>query len=244
LGNIALWLLKSREYTNFTYNLDEINRDYLVAFVAQITGKSYVQVNEYIAEIENDDALRRHILQTTKSNVLGTFADPVARYGRRLGWYGIVRARKPTVVVETGVDKGLGSCVLTAALARNAAEGHEGCYYGVDINPDAGYLLSGHYARHGRIIYGDAVAVLKAFSQPVDLFINDSDHSPSYEAAEYQAVGAKLREKAIILSDNAHKTAELLKFANQTGRRFLFFQEKPLQHWYPGAGIGAAFDGL
>jgi hypothetical protein len=44
-----------------------------------------------------------------------------------------------------------------------------------------------------------------------------------------------------VLSDNADCTDELLKFALGTGRRFLFFAEKPKNHWWPGDGIGVAF---
>ena len=46
---------------------------------------------------------------------------------------------------------------------------------------------------------------------------------------------------AVVLGDNAHVTDKLYQFATRTGRKFLFFQQKPLNHWYPGAGIGAAY---
>lgn len=243
MRELAVWLVSSREYTNFTYDLDAINRRYLAAFVAQVTHKPYPEVSRYIAEIENDDALKEHIWEAISRSPLRAFADPTARYGRRLGWYAVVRASKPRVIVETGVDKGLGACVLTAALARNTEEGEPGCYYGLDIDREAGYLLQAEYARFGKIIYGASVETLKSFPEPIDLLINDSDHTPAYEAAEYEAVCGKLREDAIVLSDNAHLTAELLAFAERTGRQFLFFQEKPLRHWYPGAGIGVAFRG-
>lgn len=52
-----------------------------------------------------------------------------------------MRATKPAVVVETGVDKGLGSCLLSAALTRNSEDEHPGYFYGTDINPKVGYLL-------------------------------------------------------------------------------------------------------
>jgi hypothetical protein len=29
----------------------------------------------------------------------------------------------------------------------------------------------------------------------------------------------------------------LAKYSNEQGRKFLFFKEEPLNHWYPGAGI-------
>lgn len=147
-----------------------------------------------------------------------------------MGWYAIVRAVKPHVVVETGVDKGLGACVLTAALERNASEGHHGYYYGTDINPTAGYLLSREYSRYGKILYGDSIESLASLDITIDVFINDSDHSADYEAQEYVTVEEKLAKAAIVIGDNAHCTEELLRFAEQTGRDFLFFKEQPDKH--------------
>jgi hypothetical protein len=144
-------------------------------------------------------------------------------------------------VVETGVDKGLGSCVLTSALIRNAQEGVPGFYYGTDINRSAGYMLSGIYRHYGEILYGDSIESLGAFNERIDMFISDSDHSAEYEEKEYQTIANQLSENAIILSDNSHCTGKLLDFALATNRRFVFFQEQPVNHWYPGAGIGIAF---
>jgi hypothetical protein len=73
------------------------------------------------------------------------------------------------------------------------------------------------------------------------LFINDSDHSAKYEAREYQTISTKLSERSIVLGDNSHATNELANFSVQIGRRFVYFAEKPLNHWYPGAGIGILF---
>src|SRR5262249_47023180 len=223
------------------YDLDEINRLYLVSFVAEITGRSPSSIESYLKEIECDEGLKTHIRDVTRGNELGALADSNGKYGRRIGWYAIARAIKPAIVVETGVDKGLGACVLTAALKRNLEEGHEGFYYGVDIDPDAGYLLTGRYAERGSILYGDSLKLLEKMDGPIDLFINDSDHSAGYEAKEYDTISNKLSDRAVILGDNAHVTGVLLDFAWRTERQFLFYKEKPVNHWYPGAGIGAAF---
>jgi predicted O-methyltransferase YrrM len=241
LKQLAVWLLKSREFTNFTYDLDPVNRRYLAAFIAQVSRKDYRELLDYIAEVENDASLREHIQKATAASSEAFAADPEVRYGRRVGWYAVVRAVKPRVVVETGVDKGLGACVLTAALIKNHEEGHEGRYYGTDINPRAGYLLAGRYAEFGEVLYGDSIESLKKLAGPIDVFINDSDHSAEYEAAEYATVADRLSPNAVILGDNSHVTDKLLEFAVQTGRQFLFFKEKPHKHWHPGCGIGMAF---
>jgi len=235
------WLFTSRETTNFTYALEANNKRYLAAMIADIFSMPYGQIMGYIDELEQDEELRSHILDATAKSDFAFIADSTIRFSRRVGWYAVVRAMKPAVVVETGVDKGMGSCVLTAALRRNAQEGAKGRYYGTDINPRAGYLLSGPYAEFGEILYGDSIESLQALDAQIDLFINDSDHSADYEAAEYETIADKLSNHAVLLSDNAHVSGRLLDFSLNRNRNYLFYQEMPVNHWYPGAGIGFSF---
>ncbi len=242
-SNLLSWLFKSRETTNFTYDLTTNNKRYLSSLIANITGKNYDEILNYIHEIEEDKKLKQHIKKAIEESDESFMSDKKARFGRRIGWYAFVRAIKPKIVIETGVDKGLGSCILTSALMKNKEEGYEGYYYGTDINPNAGYLLSGDYKGFGEILYGDSIKSLENFNKTIDIFINDSDHSAEYEAKEYETVANKIAHHSIILGDNAHITDKLLNFALATGRRFIFFQEKPLHHWYPGGGIGIAFNG-
>ena len=235
------WLKHSREDTNFTYELTRLNRQQLAGLIAVVTGKTITEIEGYFSELDGDEALRRHVLRRTADSPQAAQSDPHARYGRRLGWYALVRAAKPRVVVETGVDKGLGACVLASALLVNRAEGHPGAYYGTDINPAAGYLFTAPYTDCGRILYGDSIASLQTLTEPIDFFVNDSDHSAEYEGREYEAVRGKLSEHALILGDNAHVTDKLYFFAAETNRQYVFFDEKPKDHWYPGASIGIAF---
>ncbi len=240
-AQILRWGMASNEDTNFTYHLTESSLIELAHFVAAVTGQPMATIRAYIDEAINDRALQQHILDGIARSGLARFADKEVRFGRRLGWYAFVRALKPKVVIETGVDKGLGSVLLCAAVLRNRAEGHEGQFFGTDINPEAGYLLSGPYAEAGRVLYGDSIASLTQFDPPIDLFINDSDHSADYEYREYQTIFPKLAPQGIILGDNGHATDKLVRFSTEVGRKYLFFQERPLEHWYPGSGIGVSF---
>lgn len=241
LKQVAEWLVGSRETTNFTYDLTERNLNYLAHFVTAVTGVSPTTALGYLQEPAADAALTHYLRTANQSGVHRIVSDDQPRFGRRLGWYAIVRAKKPAIVIETGVDKGLGSVLLCAAVRRNVAEGHPGVYYGTDINPAAGFLLGGEYARYGQILYGDSIETLTRFDKPIDVFINDSDHSAEYEWREYLVVRSKLAEGAVVLGDNSHSTDALMRFAALSDRRFLFFREEPRDHWYPGAGIGAAF---
>ncbi|MFI7430434.1 class I SAM-dependent methyltransferase [Micromonospora sp. NPDC049836] len=242
LATSARWLLTSREHHNYTYDLTTLSRHHLAWYVSIVCDVPVRQVRDWFAEIEGDEKLRRHIETATATASRRGLADRHVRYARRIGWYAIVRARTPRHVVETGVDKGLGSCVLAAALLRNAAEGHPGRLTSLDINPDAGYLARATpWAEVVDLVIGDSVASIRALDRPVDLFLHDSDHSRVHERSEFAAVEPQLAPGALLLTDNVTATNVLAEHAERTGRRFLAYRETPARHWYPGDGIGAAW---
>ena len=200
-------------------------------------------IRKYLGEIQDDAEFKNHIAGLLLKHPDRYRTDQEPHVGRRMVWYAIVRSIKPEVVVETGVDQGLGAVVLCAALKRNASEGHVGQYFGTDINPLAGYFLKGEYANFGKILYGDSLKSLETLEK-IDLFINDSDHSADYEKTEYELVRTKLTPHAVVLGDNSHVTSELAEFSMRYGRRFVFFAEEPANHWYKGAGIGISTSGV
>ncbi|MGH3682576.1 MAG: class I SAM-dependent methyltransferase, partial [Natronosporangium sp.] len=241
LGASARWLFTSREHHNYTYDLTALNRTHLAWFVAQVCAVPVASVRGWFAELDGDAALRDQLAAATATAARRGLADRQVRYGRRIGWYAMVRARRPAHVVETGVDKGLGSCVLAAALLRNAAEGHPGRLTALDINPEAGYLVGDPWATVVDLVIGDSVASIGGLATPVDLFLHDSDHAAAHERAELAAVQPKLAAGALLLTDNVTGTDVLARHAETTGRRFLAFTERPARHWFPGDGIGAAW---
>lgn len=235
LSRSARWLVRSREHTNFTYDLTRLNLEHLAWWVAGVTGVSAKQARAYIDEASSSK-LHEHVREATATSSRRGLADTEVRLHKRLGWYALVRALRPEHIVETGTDKGLGSVVLAAALLRNG----RGRLTTIDVNPEAGYLIRGDYAKVTKLRIGDSVAALAALTERVDLFLHDSLHTLEHELAEYSAVAPHLCEGAVVLSDNAHVTDALPTWAEATGRRFSYFQERPADHWYPGGGIGLA----
>jgi hypothetical protein len=235
------WIHQSRENANFTYDLTERCKINMAATVASILNKEYAEIRGYFDEIENDELFHQHLKQLWLSHPLRYRTDPLAKAGRRIVWYAIARAIKPATIVETGVDQGMGAVVLCAALRRNTRDGYRGKYYGTDINPQAGYYLQGEYAEYGSILYGDSIDSLNRLGETIDLFINDSDHSADYEAAEYETVKSRISDGAILLGDNSHVTAKLAEFSIREKRKFVFLSEEPAEHWYRGAGVGISY---
>ena len=206
----------------------------------QIAITEHVWNNQCLAELE---ILQKEFegLESAITVRLGAEVDVDPRYGRRVGWYALVRATRPKVIVETGVDRGLGTVVLAAAVARNAKEGCPGIVYATDIVPDCGHLLAEPYKSRSRILLGDSVESLKKFPEPVDIFLHDSDHRPEYEWAEFTAIEPRLHPASIVMSDNSQQSPKLREFAARLGRSYLYFQDQPRDHWWTGDGIGAAF---
>ena len=241
LANIEQWAHEQSEWNNFCFDITDASKLYLAHLLSLTFGIAARDFQRYFSELSENRELHSHCEDLLKRTI-----GPDVRFsvGRRIGWYAIARALKPKTIVETGVEHGIGSCVMCSALQRNSAQGHPGRYYGTDIRSDAGELFQPPYSDFGTILYGDSIESLKSLQDPIDLLINDSDHSPEYEAREYETIQPKLGSKAVILGDNSHVTTKLAEFSEATGRRFAFFAERPKDHWYPGSGIGISAPGL
>ncbi len=238
IGRSVDWLMRGRETTNFTYELDSLNRDQLGWFISAVTGAGIGKVRAWMRELEEDDHLADQLTKRLSSNPRRRICAKEPHWARRLGWYSLVRAAQPDHVVETGTHLGLGSCVIAAALIQN---GH-GRLTTIDIDPEAGYLIGEPWASVIDRRAGSSVDIL-ADLKDVDVFLHDSLHTYDYETKELTAVEPNLRPDAIILSDNAHDSAALSDWAERTGRHYLFFKEQPRDHWWPGDGIGVAWTG-
>jgi predicted O-methyltransferase YrrM len=241
ISQMCQWAFTSKEYYNHSYHLTALNRDYLANYIAVISGQPLSLIEKYISELENDSKFCQALKQRTLASPDRHNCDVEPRYGRRLGWYALVRATKPRVVVETGIDRGLGTAVISNALQRNAEEGFHGIVYATDIVPDCGHLLVEPYKSSCREIIGDSVESLKKFSEPVDIFLHDSNHDPAYEWAEFLAIEPRLHSASLVMSDNSQQSPKLREFAARIGKTFLFFQDQPVDHWWPGDGIGTVF---
>ena len=236
---INKWQFLKTEDVNFYYELEKQNESDLASLLSLITKLSFDQVLSKFDELKNNVELRTYIANHWSDN--NNMRDSTVGFGRRLGWYALVRILKPKIVVETGVSDGIGSLVIATALIENAKEGSFGRYYGTDLDMSAGWLFREPYSRFGEILYGDSIESLAKFQERIDLFINDSDHSAEYEYKEYESIKNKLSPNSFLLGDNSHVTDSLRNFSNKNGRNFVFFREVPRDHWYPGAGIGISF---
>ncbi|MER7957766.1 class I SAM-dependent methyltransferase [Streptomyces sp. NPDC096030] len=239
----ASWLVRSREYVHYTYDLEPLNMEHLAWFVSTVTGTRVDVVRGYLTEVRDDAELRRIIADGLAAGPRSAITDRVVRYGRRVGWYAIVRALRPEFVVETGTNRGMGSAVIAAAMMRNG----RGRLATVDIDDRSGELILPPYDRVIEHVVGDSLEFLASpvvRSRPIDLLFVDTGYTPEHERAELAAATPLLAPGAVVVATKTYCWPELSRWAEEQQREFLHFNEKPHDHWYRGVGIGASFPAL
>lgn len=231
--------LKSRETQNYTYKLTPPNKLYLALLVASITNKSLETITGYFAEIEHDNILHSFIIEQIKKSHYRYKKDLRCDFGSRLAFYAIIRANKCKIVVENGVEMGIGSIVLCYALAKNKEEGYPGIYYGLDINPDAGAILrESPYVSFVHLLIGDGVNSLSEIKGPIDFYFSDGYRSHTYEQQEFKVLRHYLSDHSMVITNKAIFSTALAETAIEMQKKFTYFQEHPDKHWYQGSGLG------
>jgi hypothetical protein len=117
--------------------------------------------------------------------------------------YLIVRAARPSIVVETGVLHGASSAHILHGLERNGG----GRLYSVDLpraeGPGQDFLVPQHMKDSWSLELGDARAVLPRLLDTlgrIDLFHHDSLHTYEHMLFEYELARAHLRPTGLISS--------------------------------------------
>jgi predicted O-methyltransferase YrrM len=230
------FVLTDPEPHNFTYDL--ANEDVLAAWVQAVSDADAGETERVLAEARDDRVLRDRLGAATQGHWWWSKAAPP--FGKRLGWYALVRLIRPAVIIEAGVHDGLGSLVLLRALERNAEEGAEGRLTSFDVNPAAGWLAGSDSRWELRIeATRDGLWGVLAVSPPVGIFIHDSLHTYDNELWELRTVAPRLAPGGVLVSDNVHATRALAETCQEFGLEYSEFVERPAGHFYPGGAMGA-----
>lgn len=227
------YILTDPETDNFTYDL--ANDDELATWLDDLFGTGG---SAALAECRANEELHARIRKACSTRRWSMKQQP--GLGRRMGWYAIVRMTKPKRVIETGTHDGLGSLVLLAALERNAQEGHEGRLISLDVDAHSGWMV-GEDERFEQVIGSTRETLPEVLSEPADLLLHDSDHR--YEHEYFELDSAAAAGVPVLLSDHSQESTALDDVCRKHGGRYSFWAERPRDHFYPGAGIGAGLFG-
>ncbi|MBV6458724.1 MAG: hypothetical protein HONBIEJF_01862 [Fimbriimonadaceae bacterium] len=239
LGARLSWLFRSRETANFTYETTELGKRHLADFVALVTGIEAPAARGFIDELASDQEFSRFVRERTEAGPWKHSSDPLGRPAKRYLYYAFARALKPRLILEAGMDKGLGTCILNLAARRNVAEGHPCEVVGLDQDLDRVFLAVEPWVPRESLQIGDSPTLITGLGRPIDLFIHDTTNDPDHERQQFAALEGALASDGVVIS--AWHTEALREFADRTGRMCLMFQDSPQGHWYPGSKLGVVF---
>lgn len=242
LRGIFRWAFQSREFNSFTYPLTPFNLEYLLHHIAIITRQPYARIEAYYQEVADNKQMTEEIDKKIASSRYRYEKNKGYQPGSRAAYYCILRAVKPKVVVENGIELGYTAILLCEALLKNAEEGYPGKYLGLDIDPEAGLLIRDpRYTSVSTILVGDSLQSLAQINEPIDFYFSDGERSYAYEKAEFDLLKQKASEQAVIVSNKLQISDCTSTFAREMNRKHIYFREEPYHHWYPGSHIGIVY---
>ena len=239
---IFKWAFNSKELHSFTYNLTPFNAEYLLHNLSIITNLPYKQIKFYFEEISLNKDIGKYISEKIKNSEYKYLKDQRSELGNRFIHYCIIRAIKPKIIVENGVELGYTGTIVCEALLKNINEGFIGKYYGLDIDSNSGYLIKDiKYNNISKILIGDSLNILSTFEKNIDYYFSDGERTYNYEKAEFELLKSKVNKSGIIVSNKLQISDCTSSFAKEMNRKHIYFREDPFNHWYPGSHIGIVF---
>ncbi|HSC04066.1 MAG TPA: class I SAM-dependent methyltransferase [Solirubrobacteraceae bacterium] len=230
------FVLASPEPDNYTYPI--ANEAELAVWTAAVARCDEAAARALVEEPSHDVELAERLRTATAGHWLWTKRSPP--FGKRLGWYALVRALRPQRVIEIGAHDGLGSMLLLRALELNQRDGFPGTLVSFDVNPAAGWLVSQHPLWQLRIQSSDeGLPEVVSPASLVDMLIYDGWHTFEAEYADLRVAASHLSADGVLVSDDAQVTRALAQLCEELGFAYSEFQEVPVDHFYPGAVLGA-----
>ena len=131
----------------------------MLAAINEVTGVPLDTLSGYVSEADQDPELGERLARRLRWRF-----DVKRRpqLGNRLGWYVLIRALRPELVVETGIYNGLGSLTLLRALEHNRTEGAPGRLVSFDRSETAGWLVDERNGQHWERVLGATADTLGA----------------------------------------------------------------------------------
>ena len=154
--------------------------------------------------------------------------------------YSVIRITKPSIVVETGVARGITTTYILKALDMNKI-GH---LYSIELPilmpyawKEVGKIVPDSLRRRWTLVFGPGTHEMKKLQKNIaniDIFVHDSEHTYSNQLAEYKIASSWLKKGGIIISDDVDNDA-LLEISEKTkGSLVIIKQEDKRKSKYLG----------
>lgn len=236
------WILRSREWTNFSTHYSDEGVLIMTTAIAQLTHLPLTQVRAHAAELAADPVFADRVRQRKAQTSLRYITDPGVPLGKCLFNYVLVRASGARQVFEAGTEQGLSSWAICRALQRNAQDSGrplaEHRLITIDLHTDRGlYLVDDEGGLVERQV-GDSVASLRSQTTPLDLVIHDTVNDDDHTIAQMDAAASRLAPGGLIHSSWFNDT--FARCCERHGLVCLPVSERIESHWFEGRVAGLA----
>jgi hypothetical protein len=223
------YVLLDPEVESYTYTV--ANTDEVLAGIADATGVPVDALRSFAREAETDPELGDRLARRLRWRLDVKRRPPL---GHRLGWYVLVRALRPRLLVETGIYNGLGSLTLLRALARNRADGVDGELLSFDMSDRAGWMVPEELRDGWRPVVGSTRDTLERAveGRRIDGLFQDTHHTEENQTFEF---GVALRNAApeLVLVDGSGGLSPVLeRLSRERGGRYRCLPLRAADHWY------------
>ena len=232
------WIFFGREISNFSYEINNI--DEILHTCQIITSSEIHKLKNILNEInfENSD-----LKDFFSDNFFNNY-EKKNIFGRRLLWYILVRSLKPNLVIESGVDKGLGSALMIYAQYKNTQEEKNKNfeYVGTDIIEKKNFLFNFKNSKFKmyKFIFEDTLKFLQNFKDKKKIiYISDAEHNYDFELKEFNLIKKNLIDNSVIISDN--NSGSLSSFSIKNNKKLIYFHEEPKNFWYGGGTSSVSY---
>lgn len=191
-------------------------------FLASIIQLSPFKIKRLINEPFKNQKFVNHLRKCEKK--MAILEQPGADlYAKKvLIQYAIVRALRPSIVVETGVANGVSSSYILLAMHLNK----KGTLHSIDIgdksflppNEETGWIIPKWLRSRWVLHIGDSKEVLPALLRElknIDVFIHDSLHTYEHMLFEFLTAWPYLNSGGILISDDALWNPAFTEFCHQ-----------------------------
>ena len=203
------------------------------AWLAHLTARTRREIDGWLAETDGFVATERSIRAAHRAGGRSFYA----QFRAPLDLYALVRALRPSVVVETGVSSGVSSAHLLLALRKNRT----GRLISIDLpsfqkgptlrrgespvcippGRSSGWAVPATLRNGWDLRIGPAQELIPEVARRerrVDLFLHDDLHTPEHLAFELRTLRRRFRPGSIVLADNTVWTGDAFpRFARSVG---------------------------
>ncbi len=225
-------MLLDPELESFSYDLRD--EHVTISSLAEALAVPVEELEGYAAETRSDPELGRELSRHVRWRIEAKRRMPI---GTRLPWYLIVRAKKPAVVVETGIHMGLGSLTLLRALERNNAEGHPGELLSFDFSRHAGWLVRERLREPWQRYHGSTSQTLRPAldGREVGVLFQDTIHTEENQLHEFGAALDHAAQELLLIDCSSGQAGTLQRLCAERGGVFHTVPLRSRDHVFPGA---------